>query len=233
MARQRRHQQHARLLGLDVLPEVQQRAERRDMRGLLAHLHLAVADADLADAEGRPCVGQAGARDQLAGRREVRTTPWPGMPTPVSPNVGPRRRANARTGPSCRTAPDRPRTAFQVPCGVAAARLGGPAPSQLKKALVHFMLHCEIISRADRRTGRRGNGMAQATLTISSKNYASWSLRGWLLCKMAGLEFEEVMPRRRSVDAGGVAAAVAVVPRAVPRPTTGSRSGTRWRLPNT
>ncbi|MBU2961128.1 glutathione S-transferase family protein [Citreicella sp. C3M06] len=33
--------------------------------------------------------------------------------------------------------------------------------------------------------------MAQATLTISSKNYSSWSLRGWLLCKMAGLEFEE------------------------------------------
>lgn len=33
--------------------------------------------------------------------------------------------------------------------------------------------------------------MANATLTISSKNYSSWSLRGWLLCKMAGLEFDE------------------------------------------
>ncbi|MBL0371605.1 glutathione S-transferase [Rhizobium sp. KVB221] len=33
--------------------------------------------------------------------------------------------------------------------------------------------------------------MAQTTLTISSKNYSSWSLRGWLLCKMAGLEFIE------------------------------------------
>lgn len=33
--------------------------------------------------------------------------------------------------------------------------------------------------------------MAEATLTISSKNYSSWSLRGWLLCKMAGLDFEE------------------------------------------
>lgn len=33
--------------------------------------------------------------------------------------------------------------------------------------------------------------MASATLTISSKNYSSWSLRGWLLCRMAGLEFEE------------------------------------------
>lgn len=35
--------------------------------------------------------------------------------------------------------------------------------------------------------------MAQATLTISSKNYSSWSLRGWLLCKMADLSFSEQM----------------------------------------
>jgi Glutathione S-transferase len=34
--------------------------------------------------------------------------------------------------------------------------------------------------------------MAAATLTISSKNYSSWSLRGWLLCRMAGLEFDEI-----------------------------------------
>lgn len=33
--------------------------------------------------------------------------------------------------------------------------------------------------------------MTQATLTISSKNYSSWSLRGWLLCKMSGLDFAE------------------------------------------
>jgi glutathione S-transferase len=33
--------------------------------------------------------------------------------------------------------------------------------------------------------------MAKATLTISSKNYSSWSLRGWLLCKLAELDFEE------------------------------------------
>ena len=35
--------------------------------------------------------------------------------------------------------------------------------------------------------------MSHATLTISSKNYSSWSLRGWLLCVLAGLEVEEVM----------------------------------------
>ena len=34
-----------------------------------------------------------------------------------------------------------------------------------------------------------------ATLTISSKNYSSWSLRGWLLCRLAGLEVvEELVP---------------------------------------
>jgi glutathione S-transferase len=33
--------------------------------------------------------------------------------------------------------------------------------------------------------------MSSATLTIASKNYGSWSLRGWLLCRMAGLDIEE------------------------------------------
>ena len=33
--------------------------------------------------------------------------------------------------------------------------------------------------------------MSPATLTISSRTYSSWSLRGWLMCKMAGLAFEE------------------------------------------
>ena len=33
--------------------------------------------------------------------------------------------------------------------------------------------------------------MAEASLTVSSKNYSSWSLRGFLLCRMAGLDFAE------------------------------------------
>jgi glutathione S-transferase len=33
--------------------------------------------------------------------------------------------------------------------------------------------------------------MAKAQLTISSKTYSAWSLRGWLLCRLAGLEVEE------------------------------------------
>ncbi len=33
--------------------------------------------------------------------------------------------------------------------------------------------------------------MATAVLTISSKNYGAWALRGWLMAKLAGLEFSE------------------------------------------
>lgn len=33
--------------------------------------------------------------------------------------------------------------------------------------------------------------MAVAELTLSSKNYSSWSLRGWLLCRIAGLDVME------------------------------------------
>ena len=35
--------------------------------------------------------------------------------------------------------------------------------------------------------------MSKTTLTISSKNYSSWSLRGWLLARFTGLEFDEVL----------------------------------------
>ena len=33
--------------------------------------------------------------------------------------------------------------------------------------------------------------MAKAVLTISSKNYGAWALRGWLMAKFSGLEFTE------------------------------------------
>lgn len=35
--------------------------------------------------------------------------------------------------------------------------------------------------------------MAKATLTISSRNYSSWSLRGWLLTKFSGQAFDEIV----------------------------------------
>lgn len=33
---------------------------------------------------------------------------------------------------------------------------------------------------------------SQATLTISSKTYSAWSLRGWLMCRLAGLHVKEL-----------------------------------------
>jgi glutathione S-transferase len=43
--------------------------------------------------------------------------------------------------------------------------------------------------------------VARATLTLSSKNYSSWSLRGWLMTRFAGLEFDEVMVSPDDPDA--------------------------------
>lgn len=42
---------------------------------------------------------------------------------------------------------------------------------------------------------------APATLTLSSKNYSSWSLRGWLMARFAGLDFVEVMVSPDDADA--------------------------------
>jgi glutathione S-transferase len=43
--------------------------------------------------------------------------------------------------------------------------------------------------------------MAEAVLFITSRNYSSWSLRGWLLCRIAGLPFraEPISPDDPSV----------------------------------
>jgi glutathione S-transferase len=43
--------------------------------------------------------------------------------------------------------------------------------------------------------------MSKATLSISSKNYSSWSLRGWLLARFAGLDFEELAVAPDDADA--------------------------------
>ncbi len=62
--------------------------------------------------------------------------------------------------------------------------------------------------------------MAHATLTISSKNYSSWSLRGWLLARFAGLDFEEEMV---SIDDAGARAEILLLAPSilVPRLTDG------------
>ena len=44
-------------------------------------------------------------------------------------------------------------------------------------------------------------GTARPTLTLSSRNYSSWSLRGWLMARFAGLDFDIVMVSPDDADA--------------------------------
>lgn len=43
--------------------------------------------------------------------------------------------------------------------------------------------------------------MPRTTLSISSKNYSSWSLRGWLMARLAGIDFEEIVVEPNDADA--------------------------------
>ena len=43
--------------------------------------------------------------------------------------------------------------------------------------------------------------MPVTTLTLSSKNYSSWSLRGWLMARLAGLDFAEEMVEQDDANA--------------------------------
>ncbi|MEO8806055.1 MAG: glutathione S-transferase family protein [Burkholderiaceae bacterium] len=58
------------------------------------------------------------------------------------------------------------------------------------------------VAKAAAKTAAKAKpGNAAATLTLSSKNYSSWSLRGWLMARFVGLEFEEVMVSPDDADA--------------------------------
>jgi hypothetical protein len=65
MAGHRRHQQHARLLGPVLLPEMQERAERGGEGDFLGDLQFLIADHHPVDAVGGPVIGEGGARDQF------------------------------------------------------------------------------------------------------------------------------------------------------------------------
>jgi len=50
-------------------------------------------------------------------------------------------------------------------------------------------------------TSTTAAAVSTATLTLSSKNYSSWSLRGWLLARFAGIGFTEIMVSPDDADA--------------------------------
>ena len=55
---------------------------------------------------------------------------------------------------------------------------------------------CSIRQRMDWRAANVANDADH-----SSKNYSSWSLRGWLMAKLAGIDFEEVIVAPDDADA--------------------------------
>ncbi len=57
--------------------------------------------------------------------------------------------------------------------------------------------------------------MAEGKLVIGTRRYSSWSLRGWLMVRMAALEVEVVVLRLAGAGAGGTAEIRAVSPNAL------------------
>ena len=193
MPGQRRDNHHARLLGLDILLEMQERAERRHMRRLFPHLDVAVAHGDMVDAERRPAVSEPCAGDQFVGRREVADGAVAGHSNAemaeragCHPRQHPHRTHDIRLGLIGRVQHSQSPAVSQPP-GTAET-----APSQCKKTSAFPAALRDNFFGHEPVEALRGSGMAKATLAIASKNYGSWSLRGWLLCRMAGLEFDEV-----------------------------------------
>ena len=67
--------------------------------------------------------------------------------------------------------------------------------------------------------------MASAVLTISSKNYSSWCLRGFLLCKLAGID---VVEKRVSIDDAAARAEMLLLAPSFLVPTLTHRGITVW-----
>lgn len=73
-----------------------------------------------------------------------------------------------------------------VPSKTATATPSAPAPAKAGKPSAP-----KGAKPADKPKTGPAAAVATATLTISSKNYSSWSLRGFLLCRLAGLDIAE------------------------------------------
>ena len=57
--------------------------------------------------------------------------------------------------------------------------------------------------------------MPEGRLVIGTKRYSSWSLRGWLMVRMAALDVEEVVIRLGGAGSGGTAEIKAISPNAL------------------
>ena len=73
-----------------------------------------------------------------------------------------------------------------------------PSKTAAKKVAKPVVKKAVTVSR---KVAAKPPAAPEATLTISSKNYSSWSLRGWLLSRFAGLEFTEQIVSPDDADA--------------------------------
>ncbi len=63
-----------------------------------------------------------------------------------------------------------------------------------------------------RRTLPGSMTMPDGRLYLGTRRYSSWSLRGWLAVRLAGLDVEEIVIPLAAGDAGGTPAVKAVSP---------------------
>jgi glutathione S-transferase len=204
-----RHQQHARLRRRICLAEMQQRAERRREHDFLGHLQFLISNQHLVDAVSRARVGRRCPRDQLERCRKPAEQPVGDALRNEAEVFQRRRRARPPWRRQVHVVLIRLIShghhavlpAIPVPCNIEASS----RPDGLKNWHVACCLKCprrgqralarcrEAASHVPSGVQGWGKTMAKATLTISSKNYSSWSLRGWLLAKFSGLEFDEIV----------------------------------------
>ena len=91
-----------------------------------------------------------------------------------------------------------PRTKKRAAPAPARAVKASSTPARTKVAKAAKKSAQAIVKPA--RSSRSAKG-SRPTLTLSSKNYSSWSLRGWLLARFAGLDFDEVIVSPDDADA--------------------------------
>src|SRR5215510_9726142 len=67
--------------------------------------------------------------------------------------------------------------------------------------ILHRGVERDVCDRAFHGADRHlAEGATRMKLVVGSKNYSSWSLRGWLLLKHAGIPFEEIQLRFSTPD---------------------------------
>src|SRR5215469_15274071 len=71
--------------------------------------------------------------------------------------------------------------------------LSHPAMPELRRRLLSGLPGGGVSPTVSNHDGLSGTNMADLTIYLGNRNYASWSLRAWLALKATGAPFEEVV----------------------------------------